>query len=382
MKGVKKFMKGTISVLLVSTGLVCAAVRLSQTGISPSLGLAAAEITMPAGNVDYLQYESSVHGSYQEENTISAAENEASHIEEASAENNPALSASGETDSGFEASSATAEELEAYRQEHQGEKSYPVNEFNTTKGNTSYKNVQVKNSSSIKLDIAAELDMPLGFIPERTSQPQVLIYHTHTSESYLRYDTGYFYESYYPRSSDKNENVCAVGEEITKQLNAAGIVTIHDTTVHDDPSYSGAYDRSMNTIMSYLERYPTIKVVIDIHRDGIGTDTQKSKPVFTVDGKKAAQVMILAGYNADDSEEFRNWEDNLRFALKIQDAASKEYPEMMRPLYFNDFMYNMNANSGSLLIEVGSESNTVEEARLSGCLLGKILAQVLLQNTQ
>lgn len=385
MKGVKIILKVTLSVLLVCTGLVCAGVRLSLAGISPSLELAAAEITMPTGAAVYGRNDFSGPETESGEDAPASEEKEASgekdssDVMKASGDVKPAPPISEGTEAVFEASEVTEEELEAYHSEHRGEKSYPVNEFNTTKGNESYKNIQVKNNSSIRLDIASELEQPPGFSTEKTDQPQVLIYHTHTSESYLRYDTGYFYESYYPRSSDKTENVCAVGEEITRQLNAAGIVTIHDTTVHDDPSYSGAYDRSMNTIMSYLERYPTIKVVLDIHRDGIGTDTEKSKPVFTVNGKKAAQVMILAGYNADGSEEFQHWEQNLRFALRIQDAASRKYPEMMRPLYFNDFMYNMNANTGSLLIEVGSEANTVEEARLSGCLLGQILAEVLNQ---
>ena len=87
--------------------------------------------------------------------------------------------------------------------------------------------------------------------------------------------------------------------------------------------------------------------------------------------------MILAGYNYDGSDEFKDWEYNLRFALRIQNIASKDYPNMMRPLYFADFMYNMNVNTGSLLIEVGSESNTVEEARYSAYLLAKAIAKSL-----
>ncbi|MDD6489621.1 MAG: stage II sporulation protein P, partial [Clostridia bacterium] len=178
------------------------------------------------------------------------------------------------------------------------------------------------------------------------------------------------------------KNVCAVGDEIAKQLNNSGITTIHDKTQHDNPSYSGAYDRSLETINSYLEKYPSIKVVLDIHRDGIGTDTEKSKPVFTVNGKKAAQIMILSGYNYDDSDEFKDWKYNLRFALQIQSTSEKMYPNMVRPLYFADFMYNMNVNTGSLLIEVGSDSNTLEEARYSGYLLGKVLVKVLKNNMQ
>ena len=87
--------------------------------------------------------------------------------------------------------------------------------------------------------------------------------------------------------------------------------------------------------------------------------------------------MILSGYNYDDSEEFRDWEYNLRFALRIQQKANEMYPDMVRPLNFSDFMYNMNVNTGSLLIEMGAESNTIEEVRYSGYLLGNVLAEVL-----
>ena len=168
-----------------------------------------------------------------------------------------------------------------------------------------------------------------------------------------------------------------MGKEIARQLNAAGIRTIHDTTLHDYPSYRGAYDRSLATIEEYLKKYPSIKVVLDIHRDGIGTDTEKYKPVFTAEGRQGAQMMILAGYNYDGCEEFEDWEYNLRFALRIQEKAAAMYPGMARPVNFSDFMYNMNVNTGSLLIEIGGESNTLEEARYTGYLLGKVLCQVL-----
>ena len=118
-------------------------------------------------------------------------------------------------------------------------------------------------------------------------------------------------------------------------------------------------------------------MVLDIHRDGIGTDTEKYKPVFTAEGRKGAQAMILAGYNYDGCEEFSDWEYNLRFALRLQRTAGELYPGMLRPLHFSDFMYNMNANTGSLLIEVGGEANTIEEARYTGFLLGKVIADTL-----
>ena len=364
-----------ISFILLGTAVFCVIVRIYETQTVLPLDILAAELTMPTGNAEYSEQseETSVQNKNTDESTADSSTD--------TSEKEPSDTNKNEK-SDFEESNPSDEEIKKYEKSHEGEEKYPINEMTVTKGNESYKNVQIKNLSSKDIDIKSELEGELGFEIEDTDKPQVLIYHTHTCESFIMYDTGYFYESFYPRTTDNRKNVCAVGDEIAKQLNNAGIVTIHDKTQHDSPSYSGAYDRSLETINSYLEKYPSIKVVLDIHRDGIGTDTEKTKPVFTVNEKKAAQIMILSGYNYDDSEEFKDWEYNLRFALKIQDTAEKMYPDMVRPLYFADFMYNMNVNTGSLLIEVGSDSNTLEEARYSGYLLGKVIAEVLKKNMQ
>ena len=371
---IKKFLLAMISAGLVITAAVCACTKLYNSDILPVFDILAAEMTFPTGNEEYSRPEISEPSKEQDHTVITVESSEISSPTESRAETSETKTVD------FEISVPTDEEKEEYDKLHEGEEQYPVYEFTVTQGNQSYKNVQIKNTSSTNIDIKSELESKLGFTMEHTDKPQVLIYHTHTSESFLKYDTGYFYESFYPRTTDTTENICAVGEEITKQLNAAGIKTIHDTTLHDYPSYNGAYDRSYATVSEYLKKYPTIKVTLDIHRDGIGTDTQKTKPVFTVDGKKAAQIMILSGYNYDGDEEFKDWEYNLRFALQIQKQASEMYPNMVRPLNFSDFMYNMNINTGSLLIEMGAESNTLEEVKYSGYLLGKVLAEVLKKN--
>lgn len=385
----QKVIRGTGAVILTGLGITCVTVRLIQAQLSPPLDIIAAEMTLPVGTASYRESSHTVSKNSNQPSSLS--ENQPSSDQPAPSvtssddssdeplPSKPVISEKPRTKGSkeFQSSQPTDEELSAYQTEHDGEEQYPVYEFTATQGNISYQNIQVKNTASIDIDIQQELESELGFRIESTDEPQVLIYHTHTTESYLPYDTGFFYESFFPRTTDEHQNVCAVGEEIAKQLNLAGITAIHDTTLHDYPSYSGAYDRSLETIQEYLAQYPSIKVVLDIHRDGIGTDTEKSKPVFTADGHQGAQIMILSGYNADDCEEFRDWEYNLRFALRIQDTASRMYPEMVRPLNFSDFMYNMNVNTGSLLIEVGAESNTVEEARYSGYLLGNVLSSVL-----
>ena len=202
--------------------------------------------------------------------------------------------------------------------------------------------------------------------------------HTHTCESFMDEDLGYYYESFYSRNTDNKYNVTQVGDAIEAKLKAAGIGVIHDTTKHDDPSYNGSYNRARNTIQKNLKKYPSIQVVLDIHRDGLMKDTkEKIKPTCVIDGQKAAQIMIISGCDTDGSLAFPDWEYNLRLALRLQQSAENMYPGITRPLYFSQTKYNMDMTHGSLLIEVGSDSNTLQEAVRTGGYLGDILVDVL-----
>lgn len=362
----------SLAAVLVLCAVFCTASRIMGSGICSGFDLLAAQSTLSGGRY----YETGAFSktrSDTHESSIPAPEiSDINEEQEAVLHEEKMPQKKAE----FESRIPDENSRKAYDREHAGEEKYPVNEFTITQGDIAYSGVQVKNSSSFDLDIEKELRGRLGFTIDKGNEPQVLIYHTHTHESFLEYDTGYYYESFYPRSDDPEKNVCAVGKEIADRLNEAGIVAIHDTTVHDD-TYSGAYDRSYDTISSYLKKYPSIKVVLDIHRDGLGTDTSRSKPVFDANGKKAAQIMILAGYNYEDADYFKDWEYNLRFALQLQKKVLETYPDMLRPVYFGNFMYNMNVNTGSLLIEIGADSNTVEEVRYTGWLLGGMLGEML-----
>ena len=262
---------------------------------------------------------------------------------------------------------------------HKGAKKYPVYTQNISDGEIEYDCFYVNNSTDYAIDVEQELKQKLGFTIDKSPEVQVLIYHTHTGESYLDRDVGYYYSDYYPRTQDSRYNVTQVGEAISAALRDEGIGVVHDTAIHDN-TYDGSYDRSRATVDSYLEKYPTIKVTLDIHRDSLGADDYKVKPTFTYDEAQGAQIMIMSGCDYDGGYGFPDWEQNLRFALKLQQKCEKNYPGMTRPLYFGEFVYNMNVNTGSLLIEVGTDANTLDEAVYSGKLLGKALAQVL-QNT-
>ncbi len=261
---------------------------------------------------------------------------------------------------------------------HEDEVHFPVITSQYGESGVSCSNFYIKDTVGEDTDFDSLLELPLGFEMENTKEPQVLIFHTHTTESYLEYDEGYYHESFYPRNSDSSKNMVSVGEKLAESLRKQGIGVIHAREIHDSPEYTGAYDRSWETITKYIEQYPSIKVVLDIHRDSIAGDGgSKFKPTFEVEGKKAAQIMIMAGYDPLNEMGFPDWEYNLRFALKLQKYAEDMYPGMTRPLYFGYFAYNMPISRGSLLIEVGTDVNTVSEAQYTGKLLGNVLARVL-----
>lgn len=262
----------------------------------------------------------------------------------------------------------------------EGENAYPINEVQIGASGTQYENFSIKSTCQTQIDIGEELAKRPDVNIQKNGEPEVLIMHTHTCEAYLDIDTGQYPESFYPRTTDERYSVVAVGDAITQTLNNAGIGTIHDKTIHDNPSYNGSYYRSEQTVKDDLAKYPGIQVVLDIHRDALGNnETGKTKPTFVVDGKKAAQIMIIAGCDDDGTWGFPDWEYNLRLALKIQQAAETMYPGMTRPLNFFPSQYNMHLTHGSLLIEVGTDANTIEEATYTGELLGNVLASVLNQ---
>ena len=261
--------------------------------------------------------------------------------------------------------------------DHSGEEVYSVAEKTIGADGDEVNGCYVKNNTGLDVDLKSLLNKPLTFKTEKDSgSPQVLIYHTHTGEAYLDEDTDRFYESYYSRTNNNDFNVTAVGEAMKRALEKKGINTLHDLTVHDS-TYDGSYERSARTASDDMEKYPSIKVVLDIHRDALGSEDCKVKTVFEHGGKKGAQIMILAGCDPDGERGFSNWENNLSFALKLQSTAESLYPGMTRPLDFGYFAYNEYLCDGSLLIEIGTDANSIDEAEYSAELLAEVLSRVL-----
>ena len=224
------------------------------------------------------------------------------------------------------------------------------------------------NTRQTAADIAAEIQDPLPFGVEKDSpDPQILIMHTHATESYQTWPDPVFDENYTARSKNTALNMVAVGAEMARVLNAAGINTLHDTTLYDAPGYTSSYQRSRAGVQAYLERYPSIKVVLDVHRDAIeDSDGTRVKPVCEINGESTAQVMVIAGCGNSSSIALPNWRLNLRFAAEWEAAMESAYPGLTRPVLCGYRFYNQDLTTGSLLIEVGGHANTLDEALRAG----------------
>jgi stage II sporulation protein P len=241
-----------------------------------------------------------------------------------------------------------------------------------------YGKVYLSNKTPLTIDLKRELSISPDVAIYKNSSPQVLIIHTHATECYLPEDSGYYKKSWPSRTSDNTKNMIAVGDVVSRKLNEAGIVTLHDTTKHDEYSYNGSYERSTKTVEKYLKEYPSIDVVLDLHRDALTTDNgTKIKPTVKINGKPAAQMMICTGSQTGDVTGYPDWRQNLRFALRVQQAVAEKYEGLMRPVYFVSKKYNHQLSHGSILIEMGSEANTLAEAQYSAELLSNALIDLL-----
>ena len=241
----------------------------------------------------------------------------------------------------------------------------------------------LRNYTELPADeIESIMEQGMNIHLEDTPEPQVLIFHTHATESYEPYDSENYDMRNTWRSTDNTNNMIVVGDALEQALKDAGIGVIHDRTQHDYPSYNGAYERSAETIKSYLEKYPTIKVALDVHRDAIQREEDLIvKPTIEVDGKKAAQLMIITGSD-DGTMNVPKWRENLRFAASLQDAIEQDTPQLTRPIFFCYRKYNMDLTTGSLLLELGSNANTLDESVYTAQLVGKSLARLLNENRE
>lgn len=220
--------------------------------------------------------------------------------------------------------------------------------------------IRVDNSTDYHIDTAQLLtDGPSVTLPK--GQPQILIIHTHSSEAYTMDDFNRYEASDTSRTQDSNYNIIRVGDVLTEALRGYGLEIIHDREVYDYPSYTGSYTRCGEAITQYLDKYPSLAIVLDVHRDAIGSGDVVYKTVAEDEDTPCAQTMFVVGSDASGLEH-PDWQENLKLALYLQAAVHLKHPTLQRAVKLVQERYNQQLTTGSLIIEVGSNGNTLEEA--------------------
>ena len=237
-----------------------------------------------------------------------------------------------------------------------------------TKFTNSYNGVEVKNETEYNL--TEEMLKP----DITANNENILIFHTHTCESYTPTENFQYQQTGTYRTTDLNYNVARVGAELTTQLNSYGYNVIHDTTYHDYPAYSGSYGRSLTTVENLLKQNTNTDVVIDLHRDAIGDYSYA--PTVQIGDESAARLMFIIGTDGGGLEH-PNWNQNLKFAVKLQEKANELYPGLFKPIILRNSRYNQHLSKAACIIEVGATGNTMEQCLASMKYLAKVMSEVM-----
>ena len=220
-------------------------------------------------------------------------------------------------------------------------------------------NVYINNGSRAALDASM---LSGGYAASLGAQgPQVLIIHTHATESYTMPPGAEYEASDTFRTTDTRCNMVRIGDEMAQVMSEAGLGVVHDRTLHDYPSYSGSYDRSLKAIEEYLQRYPTISFVLDVHRDAVQDANGNQFKLLCGEDKNAAQLEFVIGSNGGGLSH-EQWRENLKLACAVQETLYRDHPTLMRPITVRNSRYNQHKTTGSLLVEVGTAGNSLEEA--------------------
>ena len=235
--------------------------------------------------------------------------------------------------------------------------------------NTEINGVKIKNETSFTINQETIMNNELDI-----NKNNILIFHTHTCESYTPSDKYPYQQTGNFRTTDLNYTVSKVGDELTNYLLGFGFNTYHDKTYHDYPAYSGSYDRSLKTVENVLKTNPS-DIIIDLHRDAIGSKSNYD-PSVKIGEDVSAKMMFVIGTNGGGLNH-PNWEKNLKFAIEIQQKANEMYPGLFKPIILRNSRYNQHLGKAACIIEVGATGNTLEQCLNSMKYLSKIFEQVL-----
>lgn len=234
--------------------------------------------------------------------------------------------------------------------------------------NTEINGVKIKNETSFEINdsiINNNLDI---------NKNNILIFHTHTCESYTPSEKYQYEQTGNYRTTDPEYSVVRVGEELSDYLTKYNFNVYHDETYHDYPAYTGSYTRSKATVESDLKDNPS-DIIIDLHRDAIGSKSNYD-PSVKIGEDEAAQLMFVIGTNGGGLYH-PDWKNNLSFAIEIQQKANELYPGLFKPIIVRNSRYNQHLGKAAVIIEVGATGNTLDQTLTSMKYLSKIFEQVL-----
>ena len=232
--------------------------------------------------------------------------------------------------------------------------------------NTEINGVKIKNETEFEInqsimDNSLEID-----------KNNILIFHTHTCESYTPSESNDYEQTGNFRTTDSNYNVVKVGEDLKNYLEQKGFNVIHDGTFHDYPAYTGSYTRSKATVEKLLEKNKS-DIIIDLHRDAIGSKSNYD-PSVKIGGDVASQLMFVIGTNGGGLYH-PDWKSNLEFAIRVQEKANELYPGLFKPIIVRNSRYNQHLGRAACIIEVGSTGNTLEQSEISMKYLAKVFEE-------
>ena len=234
--------------------------------------------------------------------------------------------------------------------------------------NAQYGSVKIRNQTDYEL--TQEMLTPDIAIDNKN----IMIFHTHSCESYTSSELYPYTPTGNFRTTDLNFTVTRVGTELTTQLQQYGYNVIHDTSYHDYPSYNGSYTNSLKTVESLLQTNPS-DIIIDLHRDAIGSRSDYA-PTVKIGDEEAAQIMFVIGTNAGGLWH-PNWNQNLKFAIKVQEKAEELYPGLFKPIMLTTSRYNQHTGKYANIIEVGATGNTLEQCLTSMKYLAKVMDEII-----
>ncbi len=239
--------------------------------------------------------------------------------------------------------------------------------------------LKVLNNTSLRPDFWSLLNSELNFEAAVSDEPSVLIIHTHASEAYTPSEK-YSYEPTDPsRTEDTDYNMVRIGEEIAAGLTCAGIGVYHERELFDYPSYNGSYTRALERINELLAKYPSIQIVLDIHRDAlVAADGTEYAGTCVIDGEKSAEILIVAG-SGEGGLNHPEWKENLKFALQLERMMEVKYNGLLRNLNLRTERFNQHLTKGSLIIEVGCTGNTLDEAIVAARAFAACASEVILE---